>query len=523
MSPRPVRDQQVSFSGGLNTVSDPLALGDTQFRQGTNARHTEFGALTKRYGNVSLATAAIPDVPLSGYSWVKADGTVQALTTCTDGQLYGLNPLAAIGSQTWTQLSTGPAPLSLTTPATFAEFLDAGGNEVVYLSEGGVSRWNGTALSPKGNFPNASGIRYIKVHNQRLWGVGDPARPSSLLFSSLNNGDTIGNAASGGGQIIVRTFGDEKLVALASVGSSLLMFHERGLSRLTGFGQDDITVDPEGISSQTGTIAPLSVVETDGAVFFISDRGTFVANEGAVTPLGTPTRPDPILPLVAGLTPAQLANVRGVLSRKTQEVWFSIPGQGVYVYHLILGAWSGPWTGEYLNATCFWDSPLASLAEVYVLMGLSSGVTRAADVPGVGTDGGTVASPGSGTTIPWSIQLRRLYFGDDATAKSFRFGYVTATLLGATETMTAFWETNFGAYPSQTITTSQANIWPLDPNAPGARRWDTGLWDGLATSQNYRVYMSGMGYYLDFSLSHTGVTTPIVSRVQVDAFILGRR
>lgn len=523
MSPRPVRDQQMTFSGGLNTVSDPLALSDTQFRQGVNARHTEYGALTKRYGNVSLATAAIPFVPLSGYSWVKADGTVQALTTCTDGHLYGLNPLAAIGSQTWAKLSTGPAPLSSTVPATFSEFLSTAGAEVVFIAEGGLSMWTGSALSPKGNYSDAAGVRYIKVHNQRLWGVGDPARPSSLLFSALNDGETLGDVSAGGGEIIVRTFGDEKLVALASVNSSLLMFHERGLSRLTGFGQDDITVDPEGVSSQTGTIAPLSVVEADGAVFFISDRGAFVANEGAVTPLGTPTRPDPILPLVATLTPAQLADVRGVLSRKTQEIWFFIPGQGVYVYHLILGAWSGPWTGEYLNTTCFWDSPLASFAEVYVLMGLSSGVTRVADVAGVGTDGGTLASPGTGTVIPWSIQLRRLYFTDDSTAKSFRFGYVTATLPGGAETMTATWETNFALYSTQTITGSQTGLWPLNPNAPGARLWDQGLWGGPPGTQNYRVYMSGMGYYLDFSLSHTGVETPIVSRVQVDAFILGRR
>jgi hypothetical protein len=342
------------------------------------------------------------------------------------------------------------------------------------------------------------------------------------LFSSLNNGETLGDVAAGGGEIIVRTFGDEKLVALASVNSSLLMFHERGLSRLTGFGQDDISVDPEGISSQTGTIAPFSVVETDGAVFFISDRGAFVANEGAVTPLGTPTRPDPILPLVASLTPAQLANVRGVLSRKTQEVWFFIPGQGVYVYHLILGAWSGPWTGEYLNTTCFWDSPLASFAEVYVLMGLSNGLTRAADVAGVGTDGGTLAAPTSGTTIIWDIQLRRLYFGDESIAKSFRFGYTTATI-GGGESLTMTWETNFGLYPTQSVAASNVGLWPVDPNASGARRWDTGLWAGPPDSQNYRTFMSGMGYYLDLALSHTGTGTPIVSRVQVDAFILGRR
>lgn len=520
--PTPVRDQQVSFAGGLNTVSDPLAIGDTQYRRGTNARHTEYGALTKRYGNVSLATAALSSAPLSGYSWLKANGTVQALAACADGHLYGLNPLTTIGSQTWSQLTSSPAPLSTTVPATFAEFLDTAGNEVVFMADGGLSMWDGSTFTDKTNYGDASGVRYIKVHNQRLWGTGDPSRPASLFYSTLNDGETLADGAAGGGEIIVRTFGDEKLVGLASCNSSLLMFHERGLSRLTGFGQDDISVDPEGISSQTGTIAPLSIVEADGTVFFISDRGAFIANEGAVTPLGTPTRPDPILPLVAGLTPAQLANVRGVLSRKTQEVWFFIPGQGVYVYHLILGAWSGPWTGEYLNTACFWDSPVASYAEIYVLTGLSTGVVRVSDVAGVGTDGGTLSLPGSGTAITWDVQLRRLYFANETVAKSFRYAYVTANL-GANVPLVLTWDTNFDQYLPQTVTGAEVGVWPTNPLLPTARRWGNGRWGSGAESQNYRAYLSGMGYYFNLVLTHTGSDTPIVSRVQVDAFILGRR
>jgi hypothetical protein len=43
-------DQQPAMSGGLNDVSDDLALLPTQLRQAVNARLTEYGAVTKRGG-----------------------------------------------------------------------------------------------------------------------------------------------------------------------------------------------------------------------------------------------------------------------------------------------------------------------------------------------------------------------------------------------------------------------------------------------------------------------------------------
>jgi hypothetical protein len=512
--PRPVRDQQASFSGGLNTVSDPLALSPDQFRFGRNARHTEYGALTKRFGSVRLSSNAITGLPLNGYNWAKADGSVQALVVGDTGALWRLDALQPLGTQAW----VSAAGLSTTVIPTFAEFVQGSSVEVVYIGDGGrINRWDGTALTT--DIGAGPGVRYLTVHNQRLWSCGCAVAPSSIFYSSLNNGDTIGDPALGGGEIVVRTFGDERIVALASCNSSLLIFHTRGLSRLTGFGQDDITVDPEGISSQTGTIAPFSVVEGDGVVFFISDRGAFAANESGVVPLGTPDRPDPILPVISTLTPAQLALVRGVLSRKTQEVWFQIPGIGTYVYHLVLQAWAGPWTEDHahVNGTgCMWAGRVGDFAETYVMQGLSGGIVTVSDVKGVGTDRATLSLPSSGTPIPWSVQLRRLYFEDDSLAKSLRYAYVTAQL-PSLEQMEVFWQTNFGPFSPQAIVGSSAGAWSV------LNTWGLGRWGAGANSQNYRLWMSGTGYYVDVTLSHDGVGTPVVSRVQMDAFALGRR
>jgi hypothetical protein len=406
---------------------------------------------------------------------------------------------------------------------TFAEFLNTSGNETLYIADGGLLNSltaGGTLVT---NITNTPSIDYIVVHNQRLWGCGDgfaAGQYTSLFYSALNNGDTLGITGQGGGQIIVRTFGDDPIVALASCNSSLLIFHRNGISRLTGFGQDDINVDPEGISSRTGTIAPQSVVTGDGVVFFVSDRGVFAVNESSVVPLGSPNKPDPILPIIGQLTAAQLSQVRAVLSRRTQELWFFFPNAGVYVYHLILQVWAGPWGGEYENLTAMWTSRANSSAELFTMLGAADGVVSVGDYPGIGFDRTIAGTPDVGTPIDWRVQLRRLYFQDESIAKSFRYLYVTA----ATDNpIQVSWETNFEVYPPLSITPSAYSTWPLDPNAPDARRWDSGRWGGGTGSQNYRLDAWGLGYYIDITFEHDAIDTPILSRVALDAFAVGRR
>ena len=73
----PVRDAQVRFDGGLNTVSDPLVLLPSQVRKATNARLTEYGAIQKRNGSwVVSDTDGIPFAIQSGMSWTNSLGTV---------------------------------------------------------------------------------------------------------------------------------------------------------------------------------------------------------------------------------------------------------------------------------------------------------------------------------------------------------------------------------------------------------------------------------------------------------------
>lgn len=524
--PTPVRDGQNSFAGGINTVSDPIALSANQIRRAVNARINDYGAIEKRGGSVKVSSSAVTDVALNGTSWTQNSGNAYNFVVGNNGIMYYLQfasgsvlPGATWTAATWNAGSASPKSFSLTQTPSFCVFPDSTGAPCLFIADGDhLVHWNGTDLFREGSAGAAHSATYIKVHNQRIWGCGDSAYPDSIFYSKLNDGSSFGHA--GGGQIVVQTYSNQKVVALASVGSSLLIFHTRGISRLTGFGQDDITVQPEGLSSQTGTIAPHSIVEADGAAFFVSDRGAFVATEGSVSQLGTPTTPDPLLPLVENISASGLANIRGVLSRRTQEIWWYVPGYGIYTYHLVLRAWSGPWTGEYLNTTALWNSPVNDEAELFVVRSDSDKSVRLCEYPGAYLDGCTLNVGGSvssnGSAIEMGVQLRRMYFGDDTQAKAFRYGYGSAALASMASVVVT-WRTNEGSSYT-TFSSKKSGVW-------GTGVWDPygAIWSAGGESDSYRIDMGGKGYWIDVTISSSEANTPVISRWQIDAFILGRR
>lgn len=502
-------DQQPSMDGGLNSISDDIALQPNQLRQAANARLTEFGAVTKRGGTQRTAAAiSAGHAVLNGYNWSKDDGTEQILAVC-NAQLHTAT-YGATFPWTWTA-RTGA--LSSSVAPTFAQFRDAGGADVVYIADGGLlNKWNGTTVST--NLANTTAVEVIQVHNERLWGAGNATYPDSIFYSALNNGDTLGYGAGGGGQIVVRTFGDEAIVGLASINTSLLIFHRRGISRITGFGQDDITVQPAAVTADVGTIAGKSIVASNNVAYFISERGLYRCNEMEVAPVGTPQQPDPLLPLIRQLSSADFDNIRCVVNRATKELWISIPGIGCYQYHLILNAWSGPWDSAYISpdTTAFFEA-IDDDGLPVVLRGDADGFVSLCDAPLIYKD--NVAANGTGgTTYTMVAQMHRLYCGDDALAKALRWGYVTAQLKGS-KSCSVSWATD-ESYGTYQLPPSSAGIWSV------LESWGIGVWGGSG-SRNYRIQMGGTGYYIDLTITDSGEALPVFSRMQVETFALGRR
>ena len=504
-----VVDQQPKFDGGLNSVSDDASVLPNQMRRADNARLTDYGAVTKRGGTKRTTASPIAAASiLNGYTWREDGGTQELMIVC-NGLLHTSTYLSTY-PWTWTA-RTGA--LSTTVTPSFVQFRDATA-DVVYIADGGLLNvWNGTTLTT--NIVGTLDVTNLAVHNQRLWGCGNATYPDSIFYSALNNGDTLANGSAGGGQIVVRTFSDETVVGVASVNTSLLIFHRRGISRLTGYGQDDITVAPQGLTADVGTIAPRSIVSIGNLGFFVSERGLYSCNESEVSAVGTVETPDPLLPVIRNLTSAQVANISATFNRATRELWINVPLYGVYVYHTVLRAWSGPWDSGYLApaTTCLFDSIDANGLPA-LLRGDATGYVTTTDTPNVFVDNQLSDGTG-GTAYGMIVQMHRMYCGDEALAKSLRFGYITATLKGSLSTIITWrTETDNGSFTLPTTFTNDG-LW-------GSGVWGTGTWS-QGSSRNYRVQMNGTGYYVDVSILDAGVAAPVFGRFQLETFALGRR
>ncbi len=506
-----MKDGQTSFAGGLNTISAADALQPNQFRRGDNGRLTLFGAFTKRGGMQRTAAALIASTTVqNGTTWNQPGGTSVEMGVC-GGTLfttsYGAFPL------TWTQRGS-VADLSTTVTPSLVEFLRLAGTDSVYIADGGLlNRYTGTTLTT--NIAATPSVNVLAVHNQRLWGCGDPSFPDSIWYSALNDGDSLGIGASGGGQIIVRTFGDQQVVGLISLATSLMIFHARGVSRLTGYGQSDVTVAPAAISGDVGTTAAFSIARVDNLVYFVSQRGLYRASEQMVEPVNTPEKPDPLTALLPTMSAANIANIRVVLNQGTHELQIQIPGTGIFLYHTILQSWSGPWVDGYQSpeTSCLFEAKNASGYPI-VLRGDANGFVSECDRPNVFLDNVSSAGTG-GTSFAMALQCRRFYCGDPDTAKAWRFGYVLAALNGANAT-TVQWVTDSTA-ASQALPVSMAATWGGTGTV-----WGTGQWGAVAQT-SYRVQMDGNGYFVDVLVTDSSAATPVISQARVQGFALGRR
>lgn len=511
-SPRKVADQQPGFAGGLNTVSNDFALRPDQMRRAENVRLTDYGAVTKRGGTQRTTTNVLAAAPIkNGYAWNNA-GTVQILALC-NGKLftttYGAFPL------TWTdRLGT----FATTTPS-FAAFRDGSANMCYIATGGALQKWSGSARTSITNAVHATGV---VVHNNRLWGWGVSGTLDSIYYSNLSDavgstgGDSLGYGAESGGQIVIRTFGQQDIVSAASVGTSLLIFHRRGISRITGYGQSDIAAKPAAVTADVGCVGKEAVCVYDNVAYFVSERGLYAATEGDVTPIATPEKPDEVLPQLLTLSSANLAAVKCTFNRAKMEVWVQLPGIGVYVYHTILRSWSGPFVGGYISpdTTCLFEALTASNQPV-MLRGDASGWVSLCDSASYYKDNVTAAGA-SGTAYNAVIQCRRMFSGDPTRANSYRWANLLASLNGSTMLALA-WNTltDAGVYnvPGLSSTTTWGGT---------GTTWGTGTW-GAGGQTPYYLPIGGTGPFIDLTITDSGQGPSEFASVQIEGVAIGRR
>jgi hypothetical protein len=504
--PRPkLRDRQDDFRGGLNLAADDETLAPNEVRRADDAALDEYGSVKKRLGTQRLADTALHSSGIqNGYAWLKDDGTQQLLAVA-NGTLYTAS--YAIGT-TWTAqtgaLKTSGAPA-------FVTFRNASNAEVVYIADGdtatSLNSWNGTAVSANITGTPA-GITQLAVYNQRLFGC--TGSDQKIWWSALNNGDTLGTAT--GGQAVIRTFGDQIITGLAAFRSSLLIFHQTGISRFTGLTQDDISIaaGAQGVTADVGAISGRSIVPTPDGVFFLSDRGFYVATEGNVQPISLK-----LDPLIRSLDFATASNVLGVHARARKEVWWFVPGKGVYRFNYALGAWVGPCQGGYLApvTTAMWEAQDAEKQPI-VLLGDADGYVKQGDVAGIYRDNVPTTGTG-GTSYSMAVRCRRFVAGDSMQYKAFKWLYIVATLR-ASNAAAVTWlaQTGSGSYtiPNPGAT---ASTW-------GTGTWGTGTW-GSGATRPVRIPINGYGTYLDVLLTDGGDAESSWGIVELEGFDYGRR
>ena len=499
---REVRDAQINVSGGLNTTADDVQMGPNDVRRLDNARLTEFGGALKRGGSRRLHAAVLSANPVRGvFSWRPAAG--QTLLAICNGRLYTASyaapPIA------WTDRG---AAITSTVYPSFAEFR-AGATDTAYFADGGpLNKWDG-ALTV--NIAGTPSVSRIAVYNQRLFGIS--GADETLWFSALNDGDTLGNVGSGGGSAIVRTFGDQAITSLATLRSSLFLFHVSGISRFTGISQDDISIaaGAQGITSDVGTIAPQSVVATENEVLFLTDRGFYSATEGGVTPISQ--KIDATIRTL--FNSANSSRVCAVHARFFREVWWYLPDIGIFAFNYALRAWSGPFDSGYVSPVTY------ALAEAVdsnntpiVLAGDGLGWVKQADYPNTWLD--NVASGGTGgTAFKLVLRHKRFELGDLSAQKALRYLYLLGNLQGSNQCNVSWvMGPNYGTY-----SVPAGAFYAYDT---AGIAWDSGMWDSTGDTE-YRIPAGGTGPWVDVTISDNGQVQTKLSGITLQGYDLGRR
>ena len=508
MRSRPrLADAQEGFAGGINIRSAADGLRVNQTRTCSNGILDTWGDVTKRLGTRRLhQTAIVADtVVREGFCWRTAT-THEYLAVC-NGRLYSGGTYST--AMSWTDEG---AIDNTTVYPSFAAFRDST-DEAVFIADGATLRkYKASTLSAPASA--ATGISSLAVYNQRLFGcTGDD---QNIHWSGLNDGDSLGNAGSGGGSAVIRTFSNQKITGLLTLKNSLAIFHVSGVSQFTGYTQDDIAISAgtTGLSSDVGTVAPRSLIMVDGVGYFLSVRGAYRITDSGVEQLDSVKTPDPTLSVLSALTETEYLQIDAVYDKPTETIRWSIPGIGVYVYHTHLRAWSGPWDSGYVDPEthCVFDG-VDDDGKPITLVGGADGFVRQMDYASTYLDNVLYDGTG-GTTYTLAVQCRRMFTGHDEAEKAWRWAYLFADLRG-TVSASLSWVTSTGAGSYTLPNVSAGSNW-------GSVDWNDFVWGGTG-ARPFRIPVSGRGTYIDFTISDDGEARSVYSRLTVEAFDYGRR
>jgi hypothetical protein len=254
---------QISFSRGMQDSAAATAYKQDECRLLQNFRVTTDGRAEVRLGTKRTHTTALNSGAqgYGGMQFVLAAGTIQWVVFVGDSMFwsddYGATWTEEVSSLREDYWSTATMRITSTN-----WLLSANGNTNSY-------DYDGTTWGTISNIP--SGIKYLAVHNDRLW-ASDGVK---LYGSKILDYDTW--AAPDGVSLPINTHeGDDPITGLHVIGAMLVVFKRRSTAYTMGYGNADVITrsGPQGLFTNIGCIAFRTIKSTgDGGMTWLSERG----------------------------------------------------------------------------------------------------------------------------------------------------------------------------------------------------------------------------------------------------------
>lgn len=501
-----VTDSQAAFQNGYNSSGAVDVVDPSQFSAVQNMRVVRSGEMAKRPGLQPTCHPASASNASSAWAWqpIGSAGQVVMMDAGSNFQYGALNATTGVIT-----LTTSGTPLG--TASTVAPFRDAT-HDVLYISNNGglISKWDGTTLTAN-SIGTPTGLNNLWVYNQRLYGAKN--NEQKIYWSDLNNGDTIGTTASGGGFAEIRTFGGGVVLGGFALGGSNYIVHTNALSVFTGRTFDDIQIaaGTQGVTPEISPLGSNSFCVIDDVGYIATKAGLcMIAMGGTFSRYEQPDLPDPIRELCATYTHTPLAFIAN--NARANEIWVlvldAVSGDAtIFMYSKRYKRFTGQAKfttsayAQYTPKAIFSGFDSAGNSQIFILSGdgvyacdfATSSLDNFADTGAIGSYRSSVTCRRFFTDSPESIKAwRQLYVQMGAGAKNAT-AYDTAT--AATTTYT----TPVGG------TVADANA--------------------LHAGASNVVQASGQGPYIDVTISDAGSTSTdwSVYRVDVMGFDYGLR
>lgn len=428
--------------GGVNSNYSEETLQPNELRSCVNGVLTNYGSVIKRYGTQRVHDAAISsstaDV-LGGVQW-DAPSSSGEIVAIAGGNLY-YKTLAA------TDFTEVASTFSTTVRPEFRSFL-VGGSRRLYIADGGTFKhWTGAAIANVGG--GSQSFTLLEVYKSRMF--GGVASSKTLYWCDVADPTDW----SGGGSAPIETYNDEPLVALCTVGSSLLLFKEDSIARFQGVSRDDIQIDlgTEGVSPDLGCVAKGTVVRFGQRVFFLSDRGPCVATESSADMIG-----DRINDALADISKSNWQHAVAVNDKanRTIQLWMPSGSSGNdigWFWNHELNAWTGPHNiaGSSYTIYSAWGVENSDGTE-NVYLGGGDGRVRDSDLASAYDD--RTRSDTGGTAITMDVEYPVLFGGDLGAVKMMHPTQIIHADLKTSGSLQVI--TSSDLSPSSTVTVASA-------------------------------------------------------------------